>query len=274
MFTNIYLGQREWNRLLSEQTLSSRITVATNTLDAGISLTDPALKHIVCSGLNIAEILQQAGRKRLKAGEKINLYLWSPGRKTLSHQIQHYSQLLEEISLCQQQPLSFVQRFLLDDENPEIRHMCRLAPGPIIEVNSLAQQHIKDSLDLLLQLDKKHGENPTDAYFCKALGQDLPKDSNRWLDGRYSIDQKRELLNWLQDQVGHVMDKAAQARFSAEFKEKYQRAFGARKNDRADRSWGLSVIRNVLFDLNWGFYLDSTGGFWRLFSTQEELKKA
>lgn len=264
----------EWNRLLAEQALSSRITVATNALDAGISLTDPDLKHIVCSGLDIAEILQQAGRKRLKSGEKINLYLWSPSRKSLNQQAFRHTQLLEEITLCSEHPFTFAQRFLLDDEDPEIRHMCRLTPPDTLEINPLARRRVEDVLDLLRHLSQKQGDHPTDKYFCQMFGQDLPTDNSRWLDGRYSIDQKKELLDWLQGQVGHVMDKAAQARFSTEFKEKYQHAFGARRNDRADRSWGLAVIRSVLLDLNWGFFLESTGGFWRLYSTQAELANA
>lgn len=46
-----------WQQLLATQTLPARITIATTTLDAGVSLTDPQLKHIVCESLDFAQIV-------------------------------------------------------------------------------------------------------------------------------------------------------------------------------------------------------------------------
>lgn len=52
-----------WSQLLEDGHLDCQILLATSTLDAGVSLMDSNLKHIVCCGLEPAEVLQQAGAK-------------------------------------------------------------------------------------------------------------------------------------------------------------------------------------------------------------------
>lgn len=262
-----------WGRLLAEQRLDKQITVVTNTLDAGVSLEDPELKHVVCSGLDIAEVLQQAGRKRLKSDDnKINLYLWSPGRQRLNQLRYRNIELMERMLLCDEGQREFVDRYILGDECPELRSMCYQDKERFFRINGLMYAEVLRREKLLEKLLASKADFPADAYFCRCMGQKLPGDASRWLDGRYSTDHASELLNWLKEQSGRLLDKKAQTEFSTHFKALHRAAFGPRKNDRSDRVWRLAVIKTVLQELNWGFVMESKAGVWQICEVRAQLE--
>jgi len=254
-----------WAALLASQQLDCPITLATSTLDAGVSLTDPALKHIFCAGLNPAEVLQQAGRKRLKGSETLNLYLWSPSRKKLGLLLQHSKRIIDALELIQDDLYASLNKYILGDELPQIRRMVALTPGPTFVVNPLALEYYRRARDFLLSMLASDEEYPLDSHWSQVFGQELPHDPERWLDARYDESARTALLEWLDSKAGIVLEsKQAKTTFAQGLKERYSAAFGSRKADRADRTWGLSIIKQLLCEVAPQYSLDSKNGTWHL----------
>ena len=274
----------EWAELLSNPILPTRFTIATTTLDAGVSLTDPALKHIVCESLDFAQILQEAGRKRLKSGEKLNIYLRDPTRQQISNRLKVAQQTLANLAVCTDAPNTFVRRFILGNEQPEIRRMCSSSQhlccawnselrcfynGPAVRisfaVNPLSITYLQQQADLFALLLKRSEERPFEKYICKRFGQPLPTDSSRWLDGRFDTANRDKFWNFITENTGKFFsNKPEQEYFSTQFKELYAAAYGPRKGDRSDRGWGANIIKNIFAGLNCGFQLETSKKGWRI----------
>lgn len=73
-----------WEKLLSEQRFDTQVLITTAVLDCGINLWDDTLRHVVVMADNRTSLLQMAGRKRLKPGETVNLWVCSPDKHTIS----------------------------------------------------------------------------------------------------------------------------------------------------------------------------------------------
>lgn len=278
-----------WNRLISDPVLLTKFTIATSTLDAGVSLVDPDLRHIVCCGLDFAALVQQAGRKRLKSGETINLYLWSPTKKQLGYRLQRAIEIHKSLDLCEAAPEEFVERFLLGEDDPSLRGMCYQDsfPGARIDsdgrlisgirtvhqfyVNSLAFTHIDHHIDLCETLLKQDEEHPFEKYICKCFGQPLPTDSSRWLDGRFDTANRDKFWKFIAENSGKTFsEKDDQEKFSSEFKASYTAAYGPRKGDRSDRGWGASIIKGVLAQHNRGYKLQTDKKGWKLVDSRQQ----
>ncbi|MBD5168954.1 MAG: DEAD/DEAH box helicase family protein [Oscillibacter sp.] len=279
----------EWTKLLSDPILPTRFTIATTTLDAGVSLTDPALKHIVCESLDFAQILQEAGRKRLKTGEKLNIYLRDPTRQQIGNRLIAVQQTLTNLAVCATAPNTFVRRFILGSEQPELRGMCCSSQhlccawdselqcfynGPetyiSLTVNPLSALYLQQRTDLFTQLLKRGEEYPFEKYICKCFGQPLPSDSSRWLDGRFDAANRDKFWNFVKENIGKIFFcKKEKELFSAEFQALHTAAYGPRKADRSDRIWGANIIKNVLEDHNRGYQLDTKRG-WQIIDLRQQ----
>lgn len=278
-----------WNRLISDPVLPTQFTIATSTLDAGVSLVDPDLHHIVCCGLDFAALVQQAGRKRLKSGEAINLYIQSPTRKQLGYRLQRANEIRKNLDLCESAPEEFVERFLLGEDDPSLRGMCYQDsfPGARIDsdgrlisgtrtvhqfhVNSLAFTHIDHYIDLCETLLKRNEEHPFEKYICKCFGQPLPTDSSRWLDGRFDTANRDKFWNFIAENIGKTFaSRAEQSEFSEQFKALHTVAYGPRKGDRSDRGWGASIMKGILLQHNRGYQLHTDKKGWRLVDSRQQ----
>lgn len=281
--------QDRWNRLISDPVLPTQFTIATSTLDAGVSLVDPDLHHIVCCGLDFAALVQQAGRKRLKSGEAINLYIQSPTRKQLGYRLQRANEIRKNLDLCESAPEEFVERFLLGEDDPSLRGMCYQDsfPGARIDsdgrlisgtrtvhqfhVNSLAFTHIDHYIDLCETLLKRNEEHPFEKYICKCFGQPLPTDSSRWLDGRFDTANRDKFWNFIAENIGKTFaSRAEQSEFSEQFKALHTVAYGPRKGDRSDRGWGASIMKGILLQHNRGYQLHTDKKGWRLVDSRQQ----
>lgn len=297
MFPDSYLITSEtrnhapdkWEQLLSTQTLPTRFTITTTTLDAGVSLTDPALKHIVCESLDFAQIVQEAGRKRLKSGEKLNIYLRDPTRQQLGNQLKSTQQTLANLAVCTETPNTFVRRFILGNEQPELRGMCcsnellgmawdKITQGfygnPTnfikFSVNPLAVDRLMQQAALYSRLLAKKGDRPLEKHICKLFGQQVPQDPSCWLDGSHVTSNDHSFLQWLAEKVNQSMGtESERTKFAADFRSKYEAVYGPRKGSRADRpTWGLSIIKKILAELNLGYKMESDRGVWYLVDTR------
>lgn len=253
----------QWSKLLEKGCLGCQILLATSTLDAGVSLVDPALKHIVCCGLDPAAVLQQAGRKRLKSGEKVNLYLFTPSRQQIGSRLHKAVDALTALKSNGDEPYRFLREYILDDNFPSVRLMVDIGHGPSLKVNPLAMDYFQREIELLKKLLRSQSSRPAEALWCQVFKQ--PKAKIQQLGQSDEKEACSQLLVFLQGHIGRPLSSTAEkTQFAREFQQLYASAFGPRKSDRADRIWKLNTCRNVLTLLNWGFTIISANGSWIL----------
>lgn len=250
-----------WSQLLEDGHLDCQILLATSTLDAGVSLIDSNLKHIVCCGLDPAEVLQQAGRKRLNSSEKVNLYLHSPSRKQLGNSLQKAIDILSVLQMCHKDPHRFLRDYILGDALPTIRQMCTLDQANRIDVNPLALAFYSREIVQIERLLQVQEERPLTRFWCRIF---------KTKKLHYLGDTEKEaaitkLQSFLQSHIGRVLaSQEDHASFAETLKELFVNAYGPRKNDRADRIWKLTTCRKVLVSLNLGYTIISNGSSWIL----------
>lgn len=255
-----------WAELLEHGCLDGyQILLATATLDAGVSLLDPALRHIVCCGIDPVAVVQQAGRKRVRSGEAVSLYLWNPSKKQLGNLLRQDIEALSILRTNGEYPHQFLQEFILKDTFPQARKMCTVTSNCTLEVNTLAHKYYERELEQIQRLLKYVGEHPMECFWCRQFRQQLPKNPSHWLGARKNQEAEAQLKHFLQGYLGRTLDtKAEKASFASTFRQLYSTAIGRRKNDRADRSWGLNTCSKALASLNWGFELNSIKNTWVL----------
>lgn len=252
-----------WSNLLENGHLNCQILLATSTLDAGVSLHEPTLKHIVCYGLNPAEVLQQAGRKRVKSGERLNLYLFNPSRRQLGNEHHKAMKALSSLNANRDNPPLFLQKYILEDGFPSARLMSNLEGNLTITVNPLSLTYYQQRIELLEKLLRSQSSRPAEALWRKTFKQ--PKVKIKQLGHQDEQEAASKLQAFLQQHIGQpISTPETQAQFAQEFQHLYADAYGPRKNDRADRNWKLTTCRKVLVSLNWGFTISSTDGSWIL----------
>lgn len=252
----------QWAELLEQGHLASvQVLIATASLDAGVSLLDPSLKHIVCYGIDWAMAIQQAGRKRLKSGEKVSLYLFDPSRKQLGHLYQKDKEALSALCLNSEEPHRFLRECVLDDSFPQARRMCTVTSKATVEVNSLARTYYERKLAQIDRLLRSKAEYPMEAQWPRLFRQAVVKGR---LDSRNKDEAGRVLREFLSQHCGQTFEAEEKRSFAQTLQQYYTAAKGSRKNDRPDRNWGLSTCRKALASLNWSFTIDSVGQTWVL----------
>lgn len=65
----------QYNQIVEEGKFSCQVLVATSVMDCGVSITDPAVKHIAVSQSDKVTFLQMLGRRRLSDGETVRIYI-------------------------------------------------------------------------------------------------------------------------------------------------------------------------------------------------------
>lgn len=251
----------QWAALLENGHLDCQILVATAVLDAGVSLCDSDLKHVACYGIDTADVIQQAGRKRLKSGDRVSLYLFSPNRKQLGHLYQKNEEILTALRLNNENAHHFLREYILDDNFPQARRMCVVTPRATLDINPLAIAHYERELSQVKRLLRSKAEYPMEACWSRVFRQAQVKGR---LDSRNKDEAEQALRVFLHRYLGQSLKGDEKESFIKTFRQHFVVAFGRQKNDREDRSWGLSICRKKLESLNWGITIDSADQAWVL----------
>lgn len=168
------------NNIIKESYTPNRVIIATKVLDNGVSLIDPTnvqspqrhLKHVVIQSLNQTEFIQMLGRKRVREGETVNLYLqaksvsriFSFANRTifrhlrflldLKYQKRYYSsEDVEQTTLYRASTSASFREFqddylISDTYKSPFRHYIQPAAHSI-KSNSLNENNIKTNFDIV-----------------------------------------------------------------------------------------------------------------------------
>ena len=80
--------KKEFKNVVEKQKFGCRVLISTSIMDCGVSIHDPAVKHIVIAHSNKVNFLQMLGRKRLDKDEQVNLYIMLETERRI-HGIRH-----------------------------------------------------------------------------------------------------------------------------------------------------------------------------------------
>lgn len=95
--------------LIRDEEFDYKVLISTTVLYNGVSLKDDALKHIVVDSINKTDVIQMLGRKRLKEGESVNLYVYIPPIEELEERQEEADTMLEYMNQYLNDPNHFFE---------------------------------------------------------------------------------------------------------------------------------------------------------------------
>lgn len=253
-----------WDELTTNERFPKRILITTPVADCGINIADNAVKHVVIFSVDHVQFIQELGRKRLKKGERINLYVPEPSAEHLSRLERHNDQLLRALHQFETMQIEhYLQR--LDEwygESAELRHLIPIDGGGRLHINRCAEQAVRQRgllYQKLRDLQQAGCKYPFIASVCQWL--DLPESA---LDDTVAHTGEAELLKFLEEHCEmSLKSKEEQDAFSTKFKKYREKIYGSRQKDNRGRPiWGPRIIQGEFEELHLPFTLDSSKGEW------------
>lgn len=254
-----------WDELTTNERFPKRILVTTPVADCGINIADNAVKHVVIFSVDHVQFVQELGRKRLKEGERINLYVPELSVDQLARLERRNDQLLQALRRFEAMPAEnyYLQR--LDEwysENAELRHLIPIDGSGRLHINRCAEQAVRQRgllYQKLRDLQQAGCKHPFIELVCRWL--DLPASA---LEDAVAHSGEAELLKFLEEHCGIALkSKEEQDAFSTQFKKLREKIYGSRQKDNRGRPiWGPRIIQGEFEELHLPFTLDSYNGEW------------
>ena len=249
-----------WIEVCRAEKFQEKVCITTAVVDAGVNFKDDKLKNIVIFGHDKTLIQQVLGRKRRKAGERVNLYLSCPLGEELQFLIRNVNAQLDAIELHDKDYSMFVERHIIAPDALDLRRFIRVREQGQLEINWLAKLNLENQRKLytkLLERTQKYGESAYEDYIAKILDITLGTAQDLWLDRRYNGDAAREFVDFLEENLDYEMDEQSLKIFSKDFCDKCIAAYGKNgPKDRDDRQWKDRKINNKLKELGLQYHLE------------------
>ena len=262
-------GSDVWYQLLDKEQLPCRVLITTSVLDCGVNIHDEDLKHVVIPFEDRVTFIQALGRVRFKDRPNFTLYVKAIDKKRLNGLIYRNCELLslaEEIrkTRCFN---SYVDRFRLDSDRTKSA-LLYLDYDNHYKFNSLFYHKLlrqeRQYKELVADIDQYAG-SAFPRLVHQWLGQPDAYDERNWLGYDSTEKTKQDLLEFLKQYSGRVLEDAeSQQEFSENVHSFYQKITGKKK--RADRGSGylkVAALNNCLEELAVVGYIESEGpGKW------------
>lgn len=265
-------GTEAWNSLAENKKFDAKVLITTSVIDNGIDIKDDRVKNIVLTTVNRVEFMQELGRKRLSAGEHLNVYVPDLSARQLQWFINSNRDLIEHLRRFEECPTDdekskvareYRARERRDeyfDGTNESRRLVQLGLYGGLYLDLCAKEHILHEKEFLAALKASESAHPFLDEACRWLGV----ESGHWIVNDPE-EAKEALLNYMAQSCGDLAAKGDLDEFAAELKRLYEAAYGRRKNDRPDRVWGSGVIKTVIEELALPYVLvGGTKGPWKL----------
>lgn len=251
-----------WLEICRNEEFQEKVCITTAVVDAGVNFKDDKLRNIVIFGHDKTQIQQVLGRKRRKAGERVNLYLSCPLGGELYALIQNINAQLDAIELFDKDRTAFVERHIIAPERQDLRRLIRVDRHGELELNWIAKLNLENQRELytkLLERTAKYGESAYEEYIARILNVTLGTAQDLWLDRRYNGDAAREFVDFLEENIDLEMNERSMQVFSKDFCDKCIAAYGKNgPKDRDDRQWKFRKINNKLKELELQYHLEKT----------------
>lgn len=189
------------HKLVNRQGFEEKVLITTPVLDNGFSFSDELIKNIVIMNLDKVAFLQMLGRRRVKADEKINLFLVKPSENHVSGVITRLEEKIAAINLMKYNNYEKIEENYYNgtvNDFAKIVGLIKIRQGKYV-YNELAEEQISEKLDFY----EKILANKDDPYWAN-------KEQLKWL-GKYqdgdSVEQYRfgapqeELIKFLDSHI-------------------------------------------------------------------------
>ena len=253
----------KWYKVLENECFEEKVCLVTAIIDAGVNFKDPALVNIAIFSTNPNTYKQVLGRKRRSSSdEKVHLYAWCPMPEEINKLKFRNTAMREAIDSFEERKAQFIQKYILQPQEFDLRSLMAVSPEGEMEPNHLARIYLQNEFDLFekIQLYAKEHKDPAcfDVFVTRWLGIPLPDRADSWLDGRFSGEARLEFDSFLNEYFGVILDEEGFLEFSREFQHKCINAYGKASNgrDRDDRIWKEKKINNKFEELELPYRID------------------
>lgn len=253
----------KWYKVLENECFEEKVCLVTAIIDAGVNFKDPALVNIAIFSTNPNTYKQVLGRKRRSSSdEKVHLYAWCPMPEEINKLKFRNTAMREAIDSFEERKAQFIQKYILQPQEFDLRSLMAVSPEGEMEPNHLARIYLQNEYDLFekIQLYAKEHKDPAcfDVFVARWLGIPLPDRADSWLDGRFSGEARLEFDSFLNEYFGVILDEESFLEFSKEFQHKCINAYGKASNgrDRDDRIWKEKKINNKFEELDLPYKID------------------
>lgn len=138
-----YTNQKDIENLAINNKVDKRIILANSSIDAGVSIIDKDLKHIIAEERDIEKLYQVIGRKRIVDNEKFDLYIADLHPRVLGGYKRQTLRQLELIKEYENNPMEFYRQHGRDRLNHTIFYT---DTDGILRVNKMAKYYLRHML--------------------------------------------------------------------------------------------------------------------------------
>lgn len=232
--------------IVNEESFTCKILVCTSVIDNGINFKDNLLKNIVIFSYDKSEFIQMLGRKRVINNETVNLYLYSNSIQNIRNKLFNVNKQIAAICQLKKDSSSFLNQYFRNNE---------LMSG-ILYFNKNSSPEINDLAEIKLYTSKKFYEKIIDnfqlignqAFILEQLawlGLEETYNPTLWIDYVDSDTNKATLIKFLDINCNVNLSGQELQNFQDKFKELFVKAYGKQPNDKPDRPYKATKMRNL-----------------------------
>ena len=273
-----------WRKLCEESTFESQALVCTSVLDCGANVHDDRLRHVVVETTDRTEFLQMVGRKRLKAGEDINVYIRAIGEEAINAKLRSVNEWLQIVKDCEHANsendyFSLLWRGWMDEApgRPYMHLLYPLSDGRL-KVRPTAHHALlwqQATLTTLKWDFMKHGIAALPRLAHTWLKSPDGYSENRWLSNQLIPAARQDLTSFLHDHA----DKEISAIEWPMILQQLRRLIGnlLKKQHDDKRELGYKALNKRLCELNYHYEIvpeaNDSYVIRRLEESEEEVPK-
>lgn len=255
---------RVYSRLIQFENFEEKVLISTSVLNNGINIKDRKLKNIVTCTLDKTEFLQMVGRKRIEdKSEGLNLYYLAHSRQSISLANNLCTKTIVAIQTLKNNPQRAFTEYI-HDSNPTSENFCSLLcfNGTQILLNEIGADRLYKQHALYESLLSQNSVSEACVRLMLSwLSLEDTYSEDNYLSASTKANHRKVLIDFLQRHQDNPIAQDKQEVFCSNFKELYELVFGKRDRnlDRADRNYGLTIIRKCLKEKEIPFSIESTG---------------
>lgn len=248
--------------IISSEKFSTEVLITTKLLDNGVNFKDENLKNLVIDTISEVEFVQMVGRKRLKEGEKITIYI---PKKTkmffVGYDNLHFSKILKVLE-SNIQRRTFVQEVLDDSEMYDIVRRFFIYSSKKQDVGEDGMVLNNAGLYKVRRLNafvkRMEEELQTDKYaFVKAQLQWLGVDESFDQENDLTLENQKTILDALKNYLTQLEGEELDKNLQAEFRKKITEFMHSNKYEfKAGRVAGKSSINEFFKMLQINYVVD------------------
>lgn len=182
-----------WTQLTTKSSFPGSVLVTTPVTDCGVNIIDDDVKHVVLFSTDHVQFLQELGRKRLRKGETINIYVPDLTLQQLNRLRRQNDELIQALNQFNIEKKNHGPQLLAEwhGESQEIRELIPVDGFGRLYINRGAEQFVRQRNLLYQELEQLWAEGHKHPFIEVVC---------RWLD-LSDIDLERAFCRTVQEEM-------------------------------------------------------------------------